>query len=134
MATGTATFMIDDALFTLLAHVGLHMAREKLPPLVQKIPLSSLKLATHAHGIELRGLGPIKPVFQPSIDAQGQVEMKVQVNVFDMSALGELLAKQVNDQIAQLRQLVEAQGLHFHLRQVQTKPNELVIIADVSDN
>jgi hypothetical protein len=133
METGTATLMIDDALFTLLAHMGLNKAREKLPPMLQNIPLTRLKLATHTHGIELRGLGPVKPIFQPSIDAQGQVEMKLQVNVFDVSALGELLAKQVNDQIAQLRQLMEAQGLRFHLHQVQTKPNELVIIAHVSD-
>jgi hypothetical protein len=134
METGTATLMLDDALFTLLMHVGLNRAREKLPAMVQKFPLTTLKLATHAHGVELRGLGPIKPVFQPSIDTAGQVVMGLQVNVFDLGALGDVLAKQVNEQIAHLRQMVEAQGLHFHLHEVQTKPNELVIIAEIANS
>jgi hypothetical protein len=133
MATGTATLMIDDALFTLLAHVGIEKARDRLPAIIRNVPLTRLTVATHPHGIEVRGLGPIKPILQPSVDANGQIALKLQVNIFDLSPLTETLAQLLNDEVAQLRQLTEAQGLSFHLRQVQTRPNEFVIIADVSD-
>ncbi len=133
MASGTAKLAIDDALFTLLAHVGLGKAREKLPAMLQKIPVTVIKIATHPHGIEIRGLGFIKPVFQPSISPDGLIDLRLQVNTLDLSALGDLLRNLINDQVDELRKLVEDQGLHFHLREVQTRQNELVITATVTD-
>lgn len=132
MESGTVTIQLDDALLTLLAHVGFERARDKLPSMLQRIPITSIKLALHAHGIEVRGLGPLKPVFQPTVDENGQIALKVQVNAFDIGFLGDTLKKQLNDQITQLRAMVEAQGLQFQLSGVHTKPNELVISAAIS--
>jgi hypothetical protein len=67
------------------------------------------------------------------VGPDGLIALKLQVNMFDLSGLTDTLAQALNDQVAQLRQLTEAQGLSFHLREVQTHPNEFVIIADVSD-
>lgn len=133
MATGTATLILDDALLTLLAHVGIEKARDKLPALIRNIPLTRLTVAAHPHGLEVRGLGPIKPVLQPSVETNGQIALGLQVNMFDLSALTDTLAQSLNDEVAQLRQMTEAQGLSFHLRQVETRRNEFIIIADVSD-
>lgn len=130
--SGTVTIQLDDALLTLLGHVGFEKARDKLPAMVQRFPITSIKLSLHAHGIEVRGLGPLKPVFQPQVEANGEIAMKVQVNTFDLGFLGDTIKKLLNDQVAQLRQMVEAQGLQFQLREVHTRPNELVIVADIS--
>ncbi len=131
MDAGTVTIQLDDALLTLLAHVGFERSRDKLPSMLQRFPITSIKLSLHPHGIEVRGLGPLKPVFQPTLDAEGQIALKVQVNAFDIGFLGDTLKKLLNDQITQLRTMVEAQGLQFHLSGVQTKANELIITAQI---
>jgi hypothetical protein len=129
--SGTMMIQMDDALLTLLAHVGFEKSRDKLPAILQRFPITSIKLALHDQGIEVRGLGPLKPVFQPTVDETGQIAMKVQVNTFDVGFLGDTLKKLLNDQIAQVREMVMAQGLQLHLSEVRTRPNELVIVAKV---
>jgi len=126
------TIQMDDALLTLLAHVGFEKSRDKLPAMLQRFPITSIKLALHDRGIEVRGLGPLKPVFQPTVDETGQIAMKVQVNAFDVGFLGDTLKKLLNDQIAQVREMVVAQGLQLRLSEVRTRPNEMVIVAQIS--
>ena len=130
--SGTVTIQLDDALLTLLAHVGFEKSRDKLPAMLQRFPITSIKLTLHPHGIEVRGLGPLKPVFQPTVDETGQIALKVQVNAFDIGFLGDTLKKVLNDQIAQARALAEAQGLQVHLSEVRTHTNEMVIVATIS--
>lgn len=130
--SGTVTIQLDDALLTLLAHVGFEKSRDKLPAMLQRFPITSIKLALHAHGIEVRGLGPLKPVFQPTVDETGQIALKVQVNAFDIGFLGDTLKKVLNDQITQARALAEAQGLQVHLSEVRTHANQMVIVATIS--
>jgi hypothetical protein len=132
MESGTVVIQLDDALLNLVAHVGFEKSRDKLPGMLQRFPITALKLALHPHGIEVRGLGPLKPTFQPTIDESGEIALKVQLNALDIGFLGDLIKKQLNEQIAQLRTMVEEQGLQFHLTSVQTKANELRIEAQIS--
>ncbi|MBA3826323.1 MAG: hypothetical protein H0X24_20790 [Ktedonobacterales bacterium] len=130
--SGTAKIQLDDALLTMLAHVGFEKSRDKLPAMLQRFPINTIKLSLHPHGIEVRGLGPLKPVFLPTVDETGQIAMKVQVNAFDVGFLGDTLKKLLNDQIDQVREMVVAQGLNFHLSEVRTHTNELLIAAKIS--
>lgn len=136
MGSGTATFILDDALLTALANYGIAKAKVDLPgPLpVTRVPIPAVTVSTRAGDKIALKAGALPSVeIEPEIDPAGLVNLKVNIGALGFpEVINEAFQRPINRQIAEMREKLAEQGLELQLTNVETREGELVIAATVT--